>query len=191
MGSQRIDSEPRTDRRVARTKRNIRAAFVALIQERDLNDITVTELSRRADVDRKTFYAHYDTVPDVYRELLAEISGELDRALAADGNLSWEAFVGVLADIMTRNRAFFQAIATRDSYAYLVDECRGVLLRHLLARKEADLGSAPDLAANVRCRAAASAIVSTYIDWLRGDLQGSLEETTAALADATGKMLQA
>ena len=48
------------DRRVLKTKRAIRNAFAKLMVEKDINDITVMELSETADINRKTFY-NYDS----------------------------------------------------------------------------------------------------------------------------------
>jgi AcrR family transcriptional regulator len=56
------------DRRVARTKKNIYYAFFQLVQTKAIDEITVSELARTADIDRKTFYLHYQTVQDVFVE---------------------------------------------------------------------------------------------------------------------------
>ena len=70
-----MEKVKKIDRRVMKTKKSIRKAFILLINKKDLNDITITELSNLADIDRKTFYLHYETVNDVYKELEAEVSG--------------------------------------------------------------------------------------------------------------------
>ncbi|MBQ7228809.1 MAG: TetR family transcriptional regulator, partial [Clostridia bacterium] len=74
------------DRRVARTKKNIYRAFFRLVQTKAIDDITVSELARAADIDRKTFYLHYQTVRDVFVEFkqmiydsLLEILSEAER----------------------------------------------------------------------------------------------------------------
>ena len=51
--------EKPTDRRVLRTKKNIRQAFLHLLSEKSLSQITVKELSDLADINRKTFYMYY------------------------------------------------------------------------------------------------------------------------------------
>ena len=57
-----------------KTKRIIRNVFAELTKEnRDLNKITVSELVRRADINRSTFYNHYDSIYDVAEELESEI----------------------------------------------------------------------------------------------------------------------
>ena len=54
------------DKRCVKTKKVIRNAMVKLITEsdKDISKLTVTEISREANINRKTFYAHYQTVPD-------------------------------------------------------------------------------------------------------------------------------
>ena len=49
----------RTDRRVVRTKRSIRMALTKLLASKPLGEITVTELCKAADINRKTFYNYY------------------------------------------------------------------------------------------------------------------------------------
>ena len=53
------------DRRVRRTRAQLRQALTALLREKDLKDITVRELTDRADVNRGTFYSHYQDVYDM------------------------------------------------------------------------------------------------------------------------------
>ena len=65
------------DKRVARTKQQLQEAFAALIEEKGLEAVTVSELTKRADVNRGTFYAHYadknDFVEKCEREILEGI----------------------------------------------------------------------------------------------------------------------
>lgn len=57
-----------------KTRKLIRNTFAELIKEKqELNKITVSELVKRADINRGTFYNHYDSIYDVAEELEAEI----------------------------------------------------------------------------------------------------------------------
>lgn len=51
------------NRNSIRTKRMIREAFLKLLDEKNYEKITVTDITKRADINRTTFYNHY---PDVY-----------------------------------------------------------------------------------------------------------------------------
>lgn len=61
------------DRRVIKTKRAIKSAFLKLLSEKDLNDITIKEIAETADVNRKTFYNYYSGI----HELIAEIEDDV------------------------------------------------------------------------------------------------------------------
>ena len=57
-----------------KTKRLIRNTFAELIKDKqELNKVTVSELVKRADINRSTFYNHYDSIYDVAQEFEAEI----------------------------------------------------------------------------------------------------------------------
>ena len=57
------------DRRVRRTRARLEEAMLELLQEKDVKNITVQELTRRADVNRGTFYAHYKDVFDLVSQM--------------------------------------------------------------------------------------------------------------------------
>lgn len=62
-----------------RTHDRIKKAFAVLLSEKKaLNKITVAELSKRAEVTRGTFYAHYDNIFEVAEELENEFIAALD-----------------------------------------------------------------------------------------------------------------
>lgn len=67
------------DRRVARTKRAIYSAFAQLLSERDIDDITISDIVNIADINRKTFYNYYSGIYD----LLNEIEDSIVRAFEA------------------------------------------------------------------------------------------------------------
>lgn len=49
-------------------------ALIALLEEKDLEYITVKEICRRAGVNRSTFYLHYETIADLVNETLERIN---------------------------------------------------------------------------------------------------------------------
>jgi AcrR family transcriptional regulator len=47
------------DPRIARTRRSLQQALLSLAQERELDDISVGDVTERAGVNRSSFYQHY------------------------------------------------------------------------------------------------------------------------------------
>ncbi|HHZ05773.1 MAG TPA: TetR/AcrR family transcriptional regulator [Clostridiales bacterium] len=65
----------RIDRRVRKTKSQLRKGLTVLLQKKPIKDITVRELSDLVDINRGTFYLHYK---DIY-DMLSEIEEEMFR----------------------------------------------------------------------------------------------------------------
>lgn len=61
-----------------RTQKAISGAFLSLIQERAYEDISVTDICRRADVVRKTFYNNFGSKDDVVHYLINGIFHEME-----------------------------------------------------------------------------------------------------------------
>lgn len=57
------------DRRAARTQKNLKKALLQLLKEKDLKDLSVTEVTQYAHCNRVTFYSHYKDL----QELLTSI----------------------------------------------------------------------------------------------------------------------
>ena len=49
-------------------------ALIALLEEKDLEYITVKEICHQAGVNRSTFYLHYETIADLVNETLEMIN---------------------------------------------------------------------------------------------------------------------
>ena len=64
------------DLRIQRTIGAIKSTFEELICEMDYGHITVTELCRRAKINKKTFYYYYPTLDQLLRELQVEYSNK-------------------------------------------------------------------------------------------------------------------
>lgn len=73
------------DRRVKRTKEAILGAVLSLITEKDYRKISISEVARRADIDRKTFYLHYSGVEQVLTEFSENTVNTLHEKLVGNG----------------------------------------------------------------------------------------------------------
>ncbi|MEE0845245.1 MAG: TetR/AcrR family transcriptional regulator [Eggerthellaceae bacterium] len=67
-----------TDRRIARSKRALRAALIELMEERGLDNISVNDICARADLNRGTFYNHFHDKYDLLTRLEDDIISDLE-----------------------------------------------------------------------------------------------------------------
>ena len=65
------------DRRVRKTKKQLRQALMDLMSEKPSKSISVRELAERADINRGTFYIHYKDVGDLLQRLEDEMAERL------------------------------------------------------------------------------------------------------------------
>ncbi len=61
------------DRRVRRTRKQLRECLVTLLKQKKVQDITVRELTELADLNRGTFYLHYKDVFDLLEKTESEL----------------------------------------------------------------------------------------------------------------------
>ena len=85
----------------------LRQALTELMGEKSIRDITVKELTQRADVNRGTFYSHYQDIYDMVRqlenELFEEFDGVLDAYPAPVSRDSVRAMIRDVFDFLRRN----------------------------------------------------------------------------------------
>ena len=62
-------NEKPESRRVRMTKRLMKDAMLELLEQKELSNISVTELCQTADVHRSTFYKYYTDTADLFREI--------------------------------------------------------------------------------------------------------------------------
>lgn len=63
--NQESKSAGKMDRRVIKTRAAIKTALDKLVKEQGMDKLTVSALAREANIDRKTFYLHYDSIDDL------------------------------------------------------------------------------------------------------------------------------
>lgn len=61
------------DRRALRTKKMIKNAFSELLEEKGFNDLSITDITTRADINRGTFYLHYTDKFDLLEQIENEV----------------------------------------------------------------------------------------------------------------------
>lgn len=81
------------DQRVVMTKRMLREAIFRLVQRKEPDEITVTELCAEAGVNRATFYRHYEKPHDILDEqrrlIFCQMQQMAREKQAAEDPLPW------------------------------------------------------------------------------------------------------
>ena len=93
----------KNDRRSLKTRKAIKDAFIQLLGKKALQEITVTELAELSDVNRATFYNHYENVRDVLNDIEEDMLNDLKAIMNDQSILSYSDFYSSMMDYVAEN----------------------------------------------------------------------------------------
>lgn len=105
----------------ARVKQSITNALFALMKEKSMSDIHVTELVHRAGVARASFYRNYSSKEDILTTLIRDVLEQFHQEIHTDQG-SYYCYENILLSFQ-----YFQRYRS-----YLLDLCRSGFLSTLL-----------------------------------------------------------
>ena len=176
------------DKRKQNTRSRIRTAYLDLLTECNHEKITITALAKKANIDRKTFYLHYDTINDVMMDCSRQIINRLVELLEMqnffDQSFNAMVFYQALGKVVCENMTFFQYIATLPNMDFFWEQSKKILAENIteMCRDKVTV-SADTLYVYVRFLLAG--MQEVYREWLRGNLRFSLEELGRISSDVS------
>ena len=177
-----IMNQATLDPRAKRTRLALQQALGEMLTERSLASVTVADITHRAGVNRATFYAHFQDKDDLLESTLREKCRRvLQAALPGQSPPTEDAWRHLIQSVLE----FFAAMpcrcpqATRLWSAIVVNAMREEL--DCLLETWLDNGTpAPPVRPTVLA-AVSGAIVTSGIQWLRGQAQATTAEGAAEL----------
>lgn len=126
MKNEQAPKPVKVDKRVIKTKKLLKESLLTLLEQKPLKQITVTELTELANVNRSTFYFYYDDTYDMLEKVWNEV---------------YEAFI----EAVVNRSAGFGPIQDYDNYIVpFLDFCKenerlaSAIIRSDVAKKFAD-----------------------------------------------------
>lgn len=104
--------QKKVDRRVRKTKSQLRTGLARLMQEKGIGEITVKELVNEVDINRSTFYLHYSDIPTLLREIEDDMMEEMERAVREHPikENSTSRFIEDIFRVLNENREISRAL---------------------------------------------------------------------------------
>lgn len=161
------------DRRVVRTRRALRQAFEELVMEEPPQKITVTAITKRADVDRKTFYLHFTSIDDMIHSFIVDALEDLDELPHGIVNLNEpidiNAIYQELDEALEENIEFLRHLAKNPDFSMVWSEMEVLLKEHVLQTLAGQIKADPQ-ELDLYAEFLASGIVSVYAKWLKNEI---------------------
>lgn len=103
------------DRRVRKTRAQLRAGLARLMQKKNIREITVTELVDEVDINRSTFYLHYEDIYQMLESIEQEIMDEIKSSIEKNpidptASSKAQAFIVHIFSYLEENREICNAL---------------------------------------------------------------------------------
>lgn len=168
-----------TDPRILRTRQLIKDAFVELLEETDLQQITVNRLAERATINRVTFYLHFRDITDMLEKMADEMIDDIstifsntptDHPFSEED--SWKILENLLQHI-AEHANFYKNFLTSKKVPIFRDRLT-MFLRESIVTKINESGRRAQLTDIVKedilIWYETSALIGTIVSWLQNDM---------------------
>lgn len=182
------------NRNSLRTKRMIREAFLKLLDEKNYEKITVIDITKRADINRTTFYNHYPDVygivEDIQNDILKynlEMIQELEYLNILENPMP---YLESLSATLEENMQLFKRMGHTPNLHQYLDHYRKLMAEDIIHDS-----SIPESVRNsnffyIHIHFFIGGIMNTYQQWITGNLTCNLNEINldiAAIIKKSGK----
>jgi AcrR family transcriptional regulator len=177
------------DRRIKKTKAAIQEAYFSLLIEKETPKITITELTERANVDRKTFYLHYNSVEDIVKEALEEQTEHLLSILKQEDYFShpfeFEKVFQSMNQLLEQDLPLYRLIAGNPLFRSFWDQFQNILFRTIVDMYK-EISPVPLEELEIYSKFYSAGIIAIYSDWLTGAKNVPIEQ----LGQIAGKLIE-
>ncbi|GEN36295.1 TetR/AcrR family transcriptional regulator [Aneurinibacillus danicus] len=168
------------DRRINRTRQSIQEAVMFLISEKDFDEVSVTDITECANINRSTFYSHYQDKYDLLNKIVEEKLLSLTKRLR--DNITHEnkykanfdvpdPFFEALFNHVAQNEEFYRIMFTRLQPAFFIDKMREAIREcyytqfSLMRMKQK-----PVVPSDILLDYISSSIIGVVVKWLEGTI---------------------
>jgi len=166
------------DKRIMKTKRAIHDAMTKLLADKPIDEITVTELSEAAEINRKTFYNYYSSVYMVAEEMEDEIVARFEETLR---RIDFDTLLkdpqttfNTLARLITSDLDFYGNILTNRNQVIFLQKIITSLKERVMTQYATQISAEEELVEYV-LEYIVAGMVSVYQRWFISGMKTDIE----------------
>lgn len=190
--NQESKSAGKMDRRVIKTRAAIKTALDKLVKEQGMDRLTVSALAREANIDRKTFYLHYDSIDnlidcaasDMVEDIILTIDPDL---LSVNPQEQVRKTLAHVNEKISDDVELYAYMANNLSMDFVLGHIERALVHYAktigVERLPRNLLADSD-SGYYRPRFYLAGAVSVYSEWLCSDRTRPIEDVAEVVADA-------
>lgn len=175
-------AEKKEYRNAVRSRMLIRAAFVNLMHEKPFDKIKATDIIKRANINRSTFYAHYPDVKGIMDEITDEIIEVFQSTLAEmDLSIFFEnprPILHQMVDHLQENQELYQLLNHSSMVHEYIEQVKQVLIQQIMDTPDLPIEDRNSARTVIRIRLLLGGVIDVYRQWLIGEMPYSLDVLT-------------
>lgn len=178
-------------RSAIRSRKLIIQAFIELMQEKELEKITVTDIVKRADINRGTFYAHYQDTSAVIEQIGDDIIAKLIEFL---DEFQYENFfrnplplLVKISSYLEEDLEFYRILINSSGAEKFLTKLKKIFVIYMELNSNVPESIKKSSEFYIRTNFFAGGIISLYQLWFRGEMEQSLE----AISNDISKLISA
>ena len=166
------------------TKNLIREVFIKMLNEKPLDKITVTDIAKKCEINRNTFYYHYQDIYEILTEIFQkEIQKVIDEY---NDTLSWEESFLLAAEFALENKRaiyhIYNSVRREELEDYIYNVAGNIMTRYVEKKSEEIPASEGDK--NLIATFYQSALTEMVLRWI----EGGMEEDTDIIIRRIGQL---
>ena len=116
-----------------KTRTIIKSTFAEMLSEKkEISKISVTELVKRADMNRGTFYSHYDDIYSVAEDFENELIDQFYSNIKLASCLTYEELIDQFFEYITANNENYRLICKSNDVAFASKKLTSLVIGKLL-----------------------------------------------------------
>lgn len=183
-------AEKKEYRSAIRSRKLIRQAFLELLKEKKFEKITVTDIVKKAEINRSTFYAHYPDVMGVLDEIQDEVLSYTEQLseLFVEKIYIDEFFdnpmplLQEIVKLVEDNQELYRLLSNSNIAVKQLEQLKTLLIEQMLKTYDVFEKEVDYFQFEFSIRFFMGGIVDIYTQWLNGTIQCSSHEITEQIA---------
>lgn len=168
-----------------RSKKLIKNAVSKLLQSKDFEKISVTEIVKLSGLNRGTFYAHYNNVADVFDEIEKEVTDKILSLFEKyrDSIIQQPTpFLKEIAEFLQKDYDFYKRLICAKTGENFIDKLKEFFVATVMERiSEINFPEMNTFLLVVRFYT--NGFANMYVDVFRGKLDVTLDELTTMMGE--------
>ncbi|NRF96008.1 TetR/AcrR family transcriptional regulator [Paenibacillus frigoriresistens] len=175
----------KVDRRVLKSQEAIKKAVLELMAEKSFDDITIRDISDRANVNRGTIYLHYMDKFDLLDKIIEEHISNLRELCQSASEMTFKEGNYVWFEYFANNHLFFSTMLNTKSAAYFRSRFLDLVVQEYKTEVDVTEGKNQGLSEDVILQFFGAAVVGAVEWWFRS----GMPLPPRVMAEQTGVLL--